>query len=508
MIRKLVFTILAFTSSSYAREVELSWEPFENTLGYQVMIAKSPDFKKAVFKKAVKTPTVTVNLDVGTYFYRVRAVDKQKQPGHWSEPMKFQVTPYPPELKTPKSESEYSYYEILPTIDFEWKPVDENPEYEIFIYKTTGKKVFEGKTKDLKVSVNTIEEGEYMWKVRTIYKGIYESSYGEPRRFTVEKKSLANPELIAPAKDAQLPAYDGFNLEWKKDENTHYTDIALSYKDEETGEVRKLDPPQNLKDETSYYVDFAEPGEYKWRVRTKEGESKRGTDSEVNSFKVRKDLISDHNSAFYFGLGYMTKDYDFKTRKTTPAHDGNIQSGGFYNTAGGYYYLSSGFGLQLDTYFGDIEQKKWDLPESGYTLTTRFRMGTPGFNQQFLLGWRQMNEYEILTSPETYVLHTTGGFVVGTQMNGSVARRVRLKIDFLYYKPLSVLEPNGKFESDIYEGTLGFSYHLTYKFWISLEGQYQLGIFKSIKKDASDNEDTRWTSTRITPIMLKFSFEN
>ena len=165
---------------SLAREVELSWEPFESALGYHVFVSKTPDFKNVVLKKALRTPSINTTLEIGTYFYKVRAIDKSKQVGHWSEPMKFSVDPYPPELKTPKNDVEYSYFEIPPLIDLEWKPLDDAPEYELLVSKTTGMKVLEKRFKETKFQAKTIGEGEYLWKVRTIYKGIFESPYCEP----------------------------------------------------------------------------------------------------------------------------------------------------------------------------------------------------------------------------------------------------------------------------------------------------------------------------------------
>ncbi len=507
---KMIFIILIlFTTHAQAREVELSWDPFENTLGYHVYVSKTSDFKQVVVKKASKEPTITVNLDIGTYFYKVRAVDKDKQPGHWSEPMKFSVTPYPPELKAPKNDVEYSYFEIPPKVEFEWKPVDDNPEYEIFIYKTTGKKVFEGRTKDTKYSLNTLEEGEYMWKLRTIYKEIYESPYGEPRLFTVEKKDIQKPELIKPVQDQAVPAYRPIALEWQKDPITKFSDIEMSYVDDETGDKKTVPMPTNISESETYELPFAEPGEYTWAVRTKEGEKTKGVLSETGHFTARKDLISAGNFAFYWGIGLTSLTQTYKSTYTPGYENGESKSTAWTNNFIGNYYFTEGYGLQLDLTYGKYHQADADLPYMTTTITNRLRFGTPGFNQNFIIGYRQMNVYEIINAPAaSYELYTTNGLVMGTQFNGTIARNYQLSVEGLYYKPITHIEDRGKLSGDVYEGTIGLTWNPTYKFFIGYEFRYHRGIYQVVPQNSPDTRNNKWDTTIITPIFFKLGFEN
>lgn len=507
-----VFLLLLFFiggRNAHAREVELSWDPFDNTLGYHIYVSKSADFKDIVVKKATKEPAISVNLEIGTYFYKVRAVDKDKQPGHWSEPMKFSVTPYPPELKSPKNDVEYSYFEIPPNVEFEWKPVDDNPEYELFVYKTTGKKVFEGKFKDLKASIHTLEEGEYMWKLRTIYKGIYESPYGEPRRFTIEKKDIQKPNLVTPAQDSAVPAYHSILLEWQKDPISKFSDIDLNYVDSETGKKSKIEVPQNLSETEKYELPFAEPGEYTWTVKTKEGEKTKGLLSEPGHFTARKDLISADNFSFYYGLGLQSLSQSYTSTYYPGYETGESTSTSWSNNVGGSYYLSEGYGLQLDMSLAKHHQADSDVPHQTWTFANHFRFGTPGFNQHFIFGYRQMNVYEVTTAPVAdYQLYTSNGLVIGTQFNGSVGSKYKILVEGLYYKPLSTSEAKAKFTGDVYEGTLGFSWNPAYKFWIGYEFRYQKGVYQVVPGNNPDSVYNKWDTTVLTPILIKLSFEN
>jgi hypothetical protein len=498
MIAMIAFFI---SHAALAREVELSWEPFENALGYQVQVSKKSDFKTPLLQKNLKDPGLTTELEIGSYFYRVRAIDKDKQPGFWSEPMKFEVTPYPPELRLPKSESYYSFFEIPPKIEFEWKPVDGAPEYEIFIYRTTGKKALEKRTKDLKLVVDSLTEGEYMWKMRTIHRGVFESPYGEPRRFNIEKKELQPPTLKAPNQGEKKPAYRDVELEWKKDEVAKFTDLAVSYKSDETAEVIRLDPPKN-REGTSWLLESAEPGLYKWRVKTKEGQDTKGVDSTVGEFEVRKDMIADDNWGFSYGLGYFTKSYEASSTKLTNG-SGQFDASGFGSRVSAFNYLSQGVGFQIDGWHADLKQAEWSLAESGFHLSLRLRFGTPGFNQQFFFGFRQMNEYEILTSPSNaYNLHTTNGAIVGTTMSGSFAKRFRIALTAAYFKPLSTQERIGETVGDVYEGELGLHYNLRYRFWLGFSTLYQKSVYRNQTKDVPAAGRSSWESSRITPTLV------
>lgn len=505
-MRYFIFLSILFTALSIqAREVELSWEPFENTLGYHVFISKTSDFKEIVFKKGVKDPKITVKLDMGTYFYKVRAVDKDKQPGHWSEPMKFSVTPYPPELKAPKNDVDFGYFEIPPKIDFEWKAAEDDPEYEIFVYKTTGQKVLEKRAKSTHITIDSLTEGEYLWKIRTIYKGIYESPYCEPRRFNVEKREMLKPVILAPANESSVPAYQSVQLEWQKDPVTKFSEIEMYFIDDDNKEKKKINIPSDLSGD-KYTLDHLEPGDYTWVVKTKEGEKTPGLLSESSSFQARKDIISDGNFNFWYGLGAVSLNQEFISTRAGPKQTGKSEDSSWSHHFMGNYFFSQGYGLQLNMAYTQLTQSNSDLPHLSWTLTNRFRMGTPGFNQHFLLGYRQQNIYEVIE--QGYQLYTTNGLIVGTQLNGTIDRKYRLEIEALYYKPLSHQESRAKFTGDVYEGTVSLNYNFSYKFWVGYEFKYQKGVYNIIPTGNPDSVYTKWSTTVMTPIMIKIGFEN
>jgi hypothetical protein len=500
--------ILAINSVD-AREVTLSWEPFENVLGYHIYISKTAKFKKIIKKKGVRKPHYTVDLPMGTYFYKVRAVDKKKRPGYWSDPEKIVVLPYPPELKLPKNGSEYSYFEILPKIEFEWKPTEGQPVYELFVYRTTGKKALELKTKKPTIATKKLDEGEYMWKVRTIYKGIYESPYCEPRRILVEKKPLTPPEPIEPIKEKAVPAYRSVPFSWKKDENTHFSDIKVLKPNDPKFAGKSFSEGKNLEEEESWVLDYAEPGEYRWTVTTKEGKKTKGITSEEQIFRAQSDLITAGNYAFGFGYGYATLTNDFNSTRVSPAATGKVEASSLLSHVHAGYFVSIPWGLFLEVQSGDWSTNGWKMPHSVISFSNRLRFGQPGFNQQLFLGFRQMNSFETVNaSTGAYNIFTTGGPLLGTLLTGTVADQFRIEIDFQYFKPTGHIENKGNLNGDHYEGGIKVSWNPYYKFWVTAGFRYAESIYQYSESGSPGTIRTNWSSTTLEPVSLKISFEH
>lgn len=492
--------LFLFFSQVEAREVSFSWEPFENVLGYQIEVSDDMKFEKEpTIKKVIKNPTLTVDLAMGTYYYRVRAVDQQKRPGHWSEPEKVIVTPYPPELTLPKNVVEFTYFEIPPPIQFTWKPTEGEPVYELFVYKTTGKKILEKKTKEPKLLVKELTEGEYMWKVRTIYKDIYTSPYCEPRRFLIEKKPLTEPKVVEPNNNLVLPAYRPVDMVWTKDSSTHFTDLKV----ETVGKNKKVVLlEQNIEESNEHTHIFEESGRYQWSVTTKEGEKTTGLSSDVGTFELRNDLIADENYSMEFGFSPLMAQFDYNDIRGGNG-TGSVDGTAFLTNLKGSYFLTREYGLRLDLRKGTLAASN-DVPFHDWSLSNSLRMGASGFTQEFLIGYRQMNLFEFLGN--RYNLFTTNGAQVGTQIRVTASRNWRVRFSANYFKPIYYMERQGELKADIYEGYLGVGWNPFYKFWVN----YQFGYSKHVIsfKPEGSLSDSKTSAVILEPFYITISLEH
>jgi len=494
----LIFGMVIIETKTFAREVTFEWDALPSATGYEIQVAQKADFKEVQFQKTTKDPQLDADLPLGRYFYRVRAIDQKNRPGHWSDPMDVAVTPYSPELKTPKNESNYSYFELPPKLDFEWKPVDGNVEYEIFIYKTTGKKALETKTKETHFSTETIGEGEYMWKLRTIINGNFAGPYGEPRRFLIEKKDFQAPSLVKPIGGEGVPAYRPVNFTWKMDPVVHFTDMDLQKSEGNKDKNFKLpEVGKNLKDMTDYTVPYMEPGEYKWNVRTKEGESTEGKTAKEETFEVRNDLITDGNRSVNFGLG--TSLDQRRIGSTT------YNAGGSTRSISTKYFPWEGFGLTLDESSEEYLRSPWTQPNQTFTAALALRFGVVGYHQELIFGYRQADDI-FADQNSNFFLLTTSGPVVGMLMEGTISRKTRFDLLFRYFKPLSTLEDFGAYVSDNYTGGLTFSWNVIDQFWIHYGFIYEKTI-SSLKPSGTQDTVIEWETTRFEPIHLGISWE-
>lgn len=499
---KTILILLFYVSVAESREVTFSWEPFENVLGYQIEVSPQMNFETTSIKKIMKTPTLTTELPMGTYYYRVRAIDMQKKAGYWSEPMKVIVSPYPPELTLPKNISEYSYFEIPPKIEFSWKPTEGEPIYELYIYKTTGKKMFEQKTSKPSMIVNSLHEGEYMWKVRTIYKNIYQSDYGEPRRFTIEKKPISEPILLDPIQNKQLAAYHNIKFSWSKDRAAHYTDIKIEKI--EKGKSKVVHVENNIFDSNDYQYTIEDDGHYIWTVTTKEDEKTQGLTSEPGKFLLQKDMISSDNYSMEFGLGLFSQISEFQNDRAGAGTRGSLSKTYSIFNLSGSYFLSESTGFRLNLAQGAYSD---NLPLYDWQFSLSLRMGTSGFKQEFLLGYRQKDVYEFLTSPSpTTNSFTSNGPTIGTIIHVSVAPDWRIRIGGAYFKPISFREDLGNVIIDHYDSFLGVGWNPFYKFWVNYQLSYNKTIFTFSPNNSTGSSFT--SRTEFSPFFITFSLEH
>ncbi|HEX4924542.1 MAG TPA: hypothetical protein VFV50_10665 [Bdellovibrionales bacterium] len=485
----LALAVTLWAPASSAREVTFSWEPFENVYAYEIRIANEPEFKETLIRKGVKKPSATVDLPIGKYFYKVRALDVNKRPGQWSEAVPFTIPPYPPELKAPKNGTVYSYYEIPPTITLDWKPAEGDIVYEVLISKTTGQKVAETRVKDPKLVTSEITEGDYSWKVRSIYQEIYESPYSDPKFFTVEKKPFKAPELIEPIGGKVMAAYRPVGFAWKKDPAMSYSDVSVKAKEGQGSWSQK-----DLHKTETFEVPYMEPGVYAWTATNTEAATTPGLTSKEESFEIRNDFVADGNA--YVTLGLAPSFYVVKSSGQEFARSALAQYLGLK------YYPWEVLGLALDYQTSKLERAPYTIPYQRASASILIRGGTVGFAQEWFVGARQMDL--LLADPvmNSYYF-VTSGIQSGLNMYGTLARGWKFLLAGLYYKPMSVTSNLGEVVADHYEAEIGVSYNLFDQFWVS----YKLRSEKTITNVRDGATTIESEAFRTEPLHIMLSWE-
>lgn len=484
-----LFSTLLMASTVGAREVTFSWEPFESVYAYEIRIASEPEFKETLVRKGVKKPSATVDLPIGKYFYKVRALDANKRPGQWSDAVPFTIPPYAPELKAPKNGMVYGYLEIPPAVTLEWKPAEGEIIYEVLISKTTGQKVSETRVTDSKLVTTELTEGDYSWKVRSIYKEIYESAYSDPKFFTVEKKPFNPPELIEPVGGKVMAAYRPVGFTWKKDPAMGFSDVNVSAK-EGSGSWSQKDIAKS----ESFEVPYMEPGVYAWTATNKEAPTTPGLTSKEETFEIRNDFVADGNA--YVTLGLAPSFYVVKSSGTEFARSSLAQYLGLK------YFPWEVLGFAFDYQSSKIERAPYTIPYQRGSASAVIRGGTVGFAQEWFFGYRQMDL--LLADPVTnsYYFVTTG-LQTSLNMYGTLARGWKFLLSGLYYKPTGATNNLGEIVADHYEAEIGVSYNVFDQFWIS----YKLRSEKTVTNVRDGATTIESEAYRTEPLHLTLSWE-
>lgn len=502
MFQLLCFSLLLLLLSiqTSAREVDLSWQAFPDARAYQIYISKSPNFKPLVLKKLTRKPRVKVNLKMGDFYWKVRAIDKSKKPGFWSEPGRVAVKPYPPELQLPKNQTEYDFFEVGPDIEFTWKPVEGKPTYEIFIYKTTGRKVLEDTTTENIYKTNKLKEGEYMWKMRTIYDGVYISDYCEPRRFLIEKKDLEAPKLISPIENKVIPSYRKVRFEWQRGKNSNFSDIEIKPIEVSEKGFQSI-KIENLED-LNYENDGLPPGKYAWNIKGKEAKNTVGKRTADATFSADSSIIDSNNHAIRFGYGYgfFSQTFRGESGGTSLKTDETANALVYYWE--GRWQIGPSHSLSFDLMDADFSDTQ-NYPYYKSNIYNRFRFGIPGFQQSFVLGYRNTAFNGLVGTTPTYL--QTSGIVIGIEMTGTVNAKFKTNFGFLYHKPTRLIKEVATFKGDNYETFVDIRYNFYRKIWLNYSMRYEFGINKIKVKDSDDY--VKFQPVLLIPVQLGFNFE-
>ncbi len=83
--------------TAYGEEAALRWAEVTGVAQYEYEVAADADFRQGVVRARADTPSASLPLAPGRWWWRVRSLDAAGQPGPWSEPVAFTQEPSPPQ---------------------------------------------------------------------------------------------------------------------------------------------------------------------------------------------------------------------------------------------------------------------------------------------------------------------------------------------------------------------------------------------------------------------------
>ncbi|MBI4745351.1 MAG: hypothetical protein HY786_02110 [Deltaproteobacteria bacterium] len=167
--------------------IELSWSSSQKELLYHIQISDTPDFNKLVLdEKSYNSETKIIDkLEKGKFYWRVSSLDKEGIEGGFSDIRTFEVKPLPapPSVGSPAS--------TKTSTTVRWKRRSDEEKYHLQISRD---KDFSEISVDLmnvegpRVTVGTLEEGDYFVRVSAADEEGSEGRFSDPQQFYVGPK--------------------------------------------------------------------------------------------------------------------------------------------------------------------------------------------------------------------------------------------------------------------------------------------------------------------------------
>jgi hypothetical protein len=258
----LVFILMissASMASEFRRSVSLEWEPIEGAATYDVEFAPTPKGKPITV--LARKSFWNGKLPVGNYNMRVRAKDRRKVPGDWSETQAMTVGLENAKLIYPSSNYKLASKEAeTETVVFKWQPVPGAEDYKIEVTSRDGKTKIVEETSKQEIKVKLPVAQEYTWKVLAQRDEVH-SDAATVDEFFIQGKKLDKPEIVPPANRFVR------TIEWKHPDFAENFDYSIQKLNPLTKKWENVGNKSEFKD-TSVVFDPAWPGgQYRISVR-------------------------------------------------------------------------------------------------------------------------------------------------------------------------------------------------------------------------------------------------
>ncbi len=158
----LIAALSSLPGTAWGRNVNIHWSPIKGAHQYELHI----NGENSPIQKNLPGDTTVWNGEVpaGAYTYRVRGIDRLKQPGKWSEPQALLVAPNSPQLLSPLADTPI---EAKPTtkVNLKWKESSGATHYYVEV-KYGRRTLFKKSTTETQIETVALAPGRYSWTCR------------------------------------------------------------------------------------------------------------------------------------------------------------------------------------------------------------------------------------------------------------------------------------------------------------------------------------------------------
>ncbi|OFZ22154.1 MAG: hypothetical protein A2X94_08865 [Bdellovibrionales bacterium GWB1_55_8] len=320
LLRRISFLLLLTGTGlppALAKDVSIEWQEIPGASEYEFEIQATRASKAKEYR--LDSPKWNGDLPYGVYSYRIRALDRRKRAGIWSDPQPVAVMPPAPTPQKPEDGTRLKLYHPKATTTLSWMPVKGAKEYQIEVFRA-GKPHLDQMVKTSSVDLGALPPGSYTWKVRAVLKPpkrapanfdgrSWISDPSDESEFRIERAYLERPVLLGPMGILPPPMGGELTFVWKTVEGADKYELrivrtpGLANPAAFSGALSKAKPSIiTAKDgEESVKLHLPE-GSYVWQVRALASlsttESHAGPENR-SSFELNP------NAVFARGAGYV-----------------------------------------------------------------------------------------------------------------------------------------------------------------------------------------------------------
>ncbi len=242
------------------RQIEFEWDAIEHAKSYEVQLTNINNQIKIT--QATTDSKWSGQLKPGNYQVLIRSVDLRNVPGDWSDPIVLTVLLNKVVPLKPMNKGEIqSNNDEIEKIEFKWKAIEGATTYLINVYEENGNQVHQQETSQTELSLDFDVARNYQWTVKA-KNDFVSSEESEKTKFFVKGKKLEAPEVENPS------SYKVEKLTWKQSKFAEYSEIQLSYLNENSEKWTFKHKQNSLsKNELTFNPQWPN-GKYKIKIRS------------------------------------------------------------------------------------------------------------------------------------------------------------------------------------------------------------------------------------------------
>ncbi len=283
-----------YLTTTKSKNINFTWEKVRENVGLFFEVSAGRKFDRFITKRPVKGTSVSLNLGTGSYYWRIRGVNRKTKKISYSESRRLSlVSEKPVILIAPRNNTRISYKSEMPPVTFKWIKSQVASSYDLTIardpeMKTPLKNISMTGTRLL---ISDLPGGTYYWRVNTKTRlgGEEFLSSSNINKFVINRNlQVEPPVLIYPPDNNSINqlvlARKNITFTWRKNPEIEKTLFAIA----RDNEFKSVIFSSESKNTFNRFQKELPLGNYFWRVSGYTKDDDKPVNSPVRKFAVTK----------------------------------------------------------------------------------------------------------------------------------------------------------------------------------------------------------------------------